>query len=211
MRSWLALLIPLMIVGSCLADDGIPLNTDFDLPVVVGGKALVGRAFVNDAKVMRIYYAQDGKVAGPIVYTLVRGSSPQPGPEPKPKPTPEPTPTPVGPMSVMVVYNTDSLDNLPTSQASIYTSKDIRAYLDAHCAREPVKLPDGKAAQQATWRFMSHAADVSKLSAKAQAWHAELKTRKLPSIKISNGATEYVGDLPATVDETIAMLRKYGG
>jgi len=67
-------------------DDGLPLNTGFRVPVVVAGKTLPGKAFIDDARVMRIFYVVNGEVEGPILYTLTRGGDVQPGPKPPPAP-----------------------------------------------------------------------------------------------------------------------------
>lgn len=88
------------------AADGIPVGLDFDVPLVVSGKPTTGKAFVNAEKVLRIYYVADGKVAGPLLYDLIRRGDVGPGPEPKPKPEPEPQPTPKKVVELYVVWET---------------------------------------------------------------------------------------------------------
>lgn len=88
------------------ASDGIPVGLDFDVPLIVAGKALQGKAHVNAERVLRVYYVADGKVAGPLLYDLIRRGDVGPGPEPEPKPKPEPQPTPKKVVELYVVWET---------------------------------------------------------------------------------------------------------
>lgn len=141
---------------------------------------------------------------------------PQPQPEPKPEPRPEPQPNPnptPGALSVLVLYDTDLIDNGPIQQASIATSKEVRDYLAAKCVKEKVKLPNGKETEVPAFRFLSKtvAKDLSKLPPNVQGWVKEALTRKIPSITIYNGKDVYRGDLPANVADTMALLKRFGG
>jgi len=112
-----------------------------------------------------------------------------------------PTPTP-GKLSVMVIYDPDRLDNYGAEQAAIFTSKEVREYLEKHCDREG-DVP--------TYRFLSDKADVVGMSEKLRKWYEEAKKLPLPSLVISNGRDVWAGPLPKNVEEFMKVLRKYGG
>jgi hypothetical protein len=82
------------------ATDGISVGQDFDIPVMVAGRVSHGKALVTvdhpGCNVLRVYYVSDGKVAGPLLYDLVRrgDTTPQPQPQPGPGPSPNPPPQP---------------------------------------------------------------------------------------------------------------------
>ncbi len=50
-------------------------------------------------------------------------------------------------------------------------------------------------------------------SQESQLWQDALKRKRgaLPWLVISNGKSGFEGPLPATVDETLTLLKKYGG
>ena len=102
-----AALLTLAFAVGVRGDDGLPLNTGFKVPVVVAGKVLQGKAFIDEARVMRIFYVVNGEVEGPILYTLVRGGDVQPPPVPGPKP---PVPTPGKPNKAFLIWETGGSD-----------------------------------------------------------------------------------------------------
>jgi hypothetical protein len=84
--------------------DGVPVGVDFDIPLVIAGKSTTGKAFVNAERVLRIYYVADGKVAGPMLYDLVRrGDVPTP-PKPPDPPVPPKPPDPPPVLKAAFVY-----------------------------------------------------------------------------------------------------------
>jgi hypothetical protein len=99
-----AALVALVFVTGAAGDDGLPLNTGFKVPVIVQGKLIQGKAFIDNARVMRIFYVLNNEIEGPILYTVVRGGDVQPDPEPKP-----PIPTPGKPNKVFVLWETKNV------------------------------------------------------------------------------------------------------
>ena len=70
----------------------IQAGADFDVPLLVAGKPAIGRAHLAADNVLRIYWVADGRIAGPLLYTLTRQGDVEPPIPPKPEPKP---PTPV--------------------------------------------------------------------------------------------------------------------
>jgi hypothetical protein len=138
---------------------------------------------------------------------IVNGNpSPQPNPQPNPGPTPNPTPTP-GPLYVLVVYESADFVKMPITQVSILTSKPIRDYLTAHCAKSSQGAPE--------FRFLDKDADVKKLDANLQKWFAEaaakMKATGKPWLAVTNGKDSISKELPATPDAFLETLKPIGG
>lgn len=141
------------------------------------------------------------------------GIGPQPPPEPPvpPGPTPpvppEPTPpTPPAPIPgdgfrVLFVIETADVSKLPKEQLTILTAKSIRDYLNAKCV---------KVGNQPEYRIWDKDIDVTHAG---PIWQQAMQRprQSLPWLIISDGKTGYEGPLPKTVDETLALLKKYGG
>jgi hypothetical protein len=137
----------------------------------------------------------------PAVCVIVIGDSPDPGPTPVPPgPTPPP-PIPGDGLKVLIV--TESGDKLTATQQGIIFGEKVRGYLREKAA----KGPDGK-----TPEFRIFDKDVD-ASAEAKHWQDALRRPRaaLPWIIISNGHHGFEGTLPATVEETMALLKKFGG
>jgi hypothetical protein len=129
--------------------------------------------------------------------------APTPPVPPNPGPTPTPAPIPVAGFRVLIVEDSTNRTKLPPAQQAVLFAKPIRDYLDAKC----VVGADGKTHE---WRIWDQGTDAG---ADGEPWASALKrTRQsLPSILISDGKTGFEGPLPATVAETLALLKKYGG
>jgi hypothetical protein len=146
--------------------------------------------------------------------------TPTPGPTPTPVPTPIPTPTPGPPvppgptpptpvpipgdgLRVLIVYESKTLPSLPKGQISALYSATVREYMNTHCA----KGPDGKTAEWRCWD-----ADVD-ASGEPAIWQDAMKRPRtsLPWVIISTGRTGYEGPLPATADDLLALLKRFGG
>jgi hypothetical protein len=140
--------------------------------------------------------------------TVVVGNAPDPGPEPGPEPGPtpdpdNPAPIPEAGFRVLMVYETATVGELPKEQSSVLFSKKVRDYLDQKC----VVGSDNKTKE---WRIWDKDVDASGAGAVwAKAMNRDRKS--IPWIVISNGKTGFEGPLPGTVDETIKLLKKYGG
>jgi len=144
-----------------------------------------------------------GKVAytSPFAICEVVVSGPAPPVPPAPVP---PTPTPAKQFRALIVYETGDLSRLPASQRAALYAKEIRDYLNARCA----KGPDGKTAE---WRLWDANVDAS---AESQAWKDALARPRasLPWVVLMDGdKVTFEGPLPATVADTMKLLKTYGG
>lgn len=126
---------------------------------------------------------------------------PPPGPPPPPTPLPEPAPIPVAGFRVLIVYETADLSRMPAAQSAIIYSKSVRDFLNAKC----VVGPDSK-----TKEFRIYDKDVD-ASGESKIWQDAMKRPRtsVPWLIVSDGTQGYEGPLPADVDATLAILRKY--
>lgn len=101
----------------------------------------------------------------------------------------------------MIVEDIGKRPTLPLSQRMIFSDPSVREYLDSHCAKE-----DGAPA----YRILDSEADMSNASTQ---WQDAMKRARtsLPWLIISTGKTGAEGPLPATVEDTLAVLKKWGG
>lgn len=130
--------------------------------------------------------------------------APTPGPTPGPTPpTPTAAPFPCDGLHVLIVFDAATETSLPAAQQAVLYAKAVRDYLDAKCPAGP----DGKTRE---WRIYPATTDVS---AEGKVWAAAMGVKRaaLPWVVISDGKTGFSGALPATVDDTLALLKKYGG
>ena len=104
---------------------------------------------------------------------------------------------------MLIIEESAERNKLPPAQASILFSTEIRKYLNAKC-------PTGSDGKTKEWRIYDQNVD---LSGEAKTWKDAMSRPRssVPWVVISNGTTGYEGPLPANVDETLALLRKYGG
>ena len=126
----------------------------------------------------------------------------EPGPNPDPDPDPNPDPIPVTGLHVLVVYESEDLDNITPWQAAIFTSKPVRDYLNSHCVNT-----DGGP----QWRFLDKDVDVKDMTADWQAVFARAKGKELPWIIVASEKKSFEGKLPADATATLALLKQYGG
>lgn len=131
---------------------------------------------------------------------------PKPDPPKPDPPQPEPAPIPVAGFRVLVVYETADLGKLTPGQRAIFSSRDVRDYLNATC----VKGQDGRTPE---WRIYDKDTDMANES---KVWRdamtrALARATALPWCIVSNGKTGYEGPLPRTLQEAIDLLKKYGG
>lgn len=102
---------------------------------------------------------------------------------------------------MLIVYESDKIKAMPPAQAAILTSVPLRTYLAKHCAvGVDGKTPEARFQDQDT-----------EFTTEGQVWRDAMKLPRdsVPWIYCSNGVTGYSGPLPNTVDETIALCRKY--
>ncbi len=124
-------------------------------------------------------------------------------PDPKPKP-----PTPIGPLKVLMLY--ESGVALKPGQHSVLYGKSVRDYLKAKCATDK-QAGDGKA-----YRIWDKDVDVGAADPFWQAAVSRFRSSKAPFVpwwSIYREGLEPVeeGLLPATPADAIATLSKYGG
>lgn len=192
---------PRSVIG-VVSGDAEPTEAEIPVGAVcVYGKAkgtikLVALGIVNGKpkKFPTVTIAVDGDVPVPPV---------PPDPDPKP-PGPTPAPLPGDGLQVLIVYDGDP-NTLPPAQQAIIFGQDVRTYLDSHCA----KLPSGAPAR----RMYPKKTDVSQGE---EVWKTGMKLadgQKLPFVVISNPQKGggFKGDLPATADEFMKLVKKYGG
>ena len=129
-----------------------------------------------------------------------------PGPTP-PGPTPGPTPDGTAPINkpglyVLIVFETEKIQDLTEDQQTIIGSTKLRAFLNSNCATAEDKKP--------AYKIMDEGQILGDDSVLA-VWKtaAELKPELGARIIISNGKTGTIDKLPAGVDETIALVTKY--
>lgn len=120
---------------------------------------------------------------------------PEPGPDPDVAPVP-------GPISVLIVEETD--DRVRPEMRpylGVLNSVKVREYLNAHCR---------KVAGQPQWLIVDDDADLTHAD---PYWRDALALPRasVPWIAISNGTRGTSGPLPTTEEETLALLRKWGG
>ena len=150
-------------------------------------------------------------------YALPSVSDPPP-PVPGPVPTPAPVPTPpvANNLRVLFTYDPSALACLPGSQQAILTSPALRSYLDKHCPLESGCAGGAcplTAGRTPSYRFVPSSADVSRLTPVWQQTVAAAAAKPVPWMIAVNEAGQTVIDQawPASVEETLALLRKYGG
>jgi hypothetical protein len=129
---------------------------------------------------------------------------PQPPPPPPPPPPPGPSPIPVEGNRVLIVYDRTKSNQLPQEQQDILYETDafsVRAYLNSKC----ILGTDNKTRE---WRIWDASTDASN---EAKLWQDVLKRNRtsLPWIVISTGHSGYEGPLPATVADTIKLIKQY--
>ena len=128
---------------------------------------------------------------------------PGPGPGPKPPDPPKPGDTPIpGPgLKVLIIYESAELSKMPATQQSILFARQLRDHLQAKC----VVGPDNKTKE---WRIYDKDVDTS---AESKRWQDAMKRprKSVPWIVIGGEASGYEGPLPATVSETLELLKKY--
>lgn len=135
----------------------------------------------------------------------VQGLRPNPPPDPVDPVTPDPVvPDPVDPIvtpskiKVVVIEDTTSRTQ---AQINILDGYVLRDYVRSHCS-----VTDG----EPDFRKLSVLQDVSKEPDWIKTAFAEPRS-SLPFIVVSNGTSGAALPLPSTLEETMTLLKKYGG
>jgi hypothetical protein len=182
------------------------LNVHEDLDVI---ESETGRyATVLAVKPGRYKIALYSDAGGPPAYCVIvaEGDAPKPPPVPDPPvpnpPDPKP-PIPAGATRVLIVFETAETPKMLDAQRAIMYGMPFRGVLRD---RTDKAGPDGRG-----WNIWDKDTDAS---AAAPFWQAALKRPRasVPFIHVFKGdAIAYEGPLPATVDETTALITKYAG
>ncbi len=147
---------------------------------------------------------------------------PAPGPPPAPTPpspnppTPPPTPTASSNLRVLFSYDPAAQIDVPPGQQAILASPELRSYLDKHCPLES-GCAGGQcpltASKAPSYRFLPVNLDVSRLTPVWQQTAAAVAGKPLPWMIAVNEAGQTVIDQawPASVEETLKLLKKFGG
>ncbi len=134
-----------------------------------------------------------------------------PGPGPDPGPSPDPFVTAKDPFvkagapagfRCLMVYDSNKLSTLPGDQRQVLYSDVIRAYLRSHCIVGTDKVPD--------WRVFPTDEDTTNDD---PMWGRVMKRPRasVPWLVLGNGKAGFEGPLPLTIDDTMALLTKFGG
>lgn len=124
----------------------------------------------------------------------------EPTPPPPPPPPPGPTPgvAPIEGPGFRVLFVGETGDDMPQAVADIFYSPEITAYLNANCIKVDGH-PDFRRVDPDT-QYTDQTNRFVKALARPRA--------SLPWLIISNGVTGYEGPFPATVAETLALLKQ---
>lgn len=122
------------------------------------------------------------------------GLGPQPPPTPDVDPVP-PTPIPGEGLRVLIRYEAEDFNQLPSSQIAIFTATEVVQWLTDNCVKDGYRITD----------------DDLDTQFESDIWQNAYKTKaeSLPWINISNGVTSFSGPLPKTIAETMTLLKKY--
>lgn len=103
---------------------------------------------------------------------------------------------------VLIVYESEQLDDYPAAQVDALYSSDVRAYLSAKCVAGATGWPD--------YRILDADADMALDSV----WWQEAMKRpriSLPWVLIDSPQGGFEGPMPAGPDALLELLKKYGG
>lgn len=140
-------------------------------------------------------------IAGVLALPHMQGCSNPFKPGPPPPPTPAPNP---GPSKLMVLVVTpNDVSKVPAAQSAIFSSGVVRDYLNTHC----LAGTDGKTSEYRVWN------ENVQIVGESDLWKTAMgRPRKsLPWIIVNYGTGLFEGPLPATVDDTLTLLKRYGG
>jgi hypothetical protein len=157
-----------------------------------------------------------------LSYALVPAEdpSPTPAPAPDPIPTPMPTPTPAptpqatSNLRVLFLYDPLTLVDMSPDRQAILGSAVLRSYLDKHCPAERGCTAEiCSLTKTPSYRFLPTNTDVSRLPPVWQQTYRAAAGKPAPWLLATNEAGQTVIDRswPTTVNETLKLLKKYGG
>lgn len=196
------------------APEGSALLWDYDEDVL-DGEATNGKlVFIGPPGKYRIKLTairvdtKTSKVIAEVTKVVVVIGDPVPPKPPippdPPEPKPSPSPIPEIGFRVLMVYDASKLTTYPKKQADIFFNASLRSYLNSKC----VVGSDGKTKE---WRMWDKGVDAG---AESKIWQDVMKRdrKSIPWLLVSNHPKGgFEGPLPATVEETMVIIKKYGG
>lgn len=175
---------------------------------------------VNGLPAGRYHFAAVGTLADKLArmdfIVVVGDPGPKPpGPDPKPPdpkpPTPSPAPIPDPGFRVLIIWETG--ESLTPGHSSVIGSVAVRGYLDRKCVPRTLNgqtWPEYRLWDKDAFKDVP-LANETELWQKAHARAVQKSNGVRPWLLVSNGTDGFEGPLPATVAETLALLKKYGG
>lgn len=109
----------------------------------------------------------------------------------------------VAEVSVLIVEESADRPRLPAGQLTVLNSTEMRDWCKSHCDKDEGGHPE--------FRVLDKDDDVSHLPQKWRDRFEESKKLPTPNIAVSTGKSGAEGDLPLTLEETMRVLKKYGG
>lgn len=182
----------------------------------------------NGTYTLMAYGAKGDSPSAPAYTTVVIGPpapNPDPGPGPgpnPPEPNPNPAPIPAPGFRVLIVFEAAELSSYPPAQLAVIYSGRLRDYLDAKCVKEAGGKPGWNIwdkdvvikDESQIWKDAMARPRVPPKIIPPKDLNPNIKVEEpkaLPWIIVSNGKTGYEGPLPANVDKTLELVKKYGG
>lgn len=183
-------------------DEGLNV---FPVELLKDSKTAVVSAPADGRYRLLAYTALKDSPSLPSICVVVVGNPepapPGPGPKPPIPPKPvDPAPIPLEGFRVLIV--TETSEKLTPTQSSIIFGEKVRSYLREKAVKGPMNTPE--------FRVFDKDAD---LTAEAKHWQDAIRRPRtsLPWLIISNGTYGYEGPLPASIEETLTLLKKFGG
>lgn len=134
------------------------------------------------------------------------------GPRPPPvvvvpdEPEVDPTPTPDTPTGFRVILVYESSDKYPPETNNILFSTKITEYLSRACVQGPNKIPEWR-----KWDKDVQLTSIESPTLKALWEQSKPKFGTLPQLIIAVNGKAQIVELPPTEQETLDLLKKFGG
>lgn len=144
-------------------------------------------------KAKGVYYIvlwSQGEIESAVVEVTVGDGVPDVPPGPKP-PIPPPTPEE---FRVLIVYESEDMAKYPSSQVAAMMSQEVRGYLTDKAK---------------SWAVLDKDVSTATMPKFYQDAMVKAKGKKLPYVVV--GDKTFEGELPATIADTLALFKKYGG
>lgn len=200
---------PIRIRGKFVGGSGAPETKTFN------GKFVYTVDYLAEGETTLMVIPVGFKNPSEVIQRRVRtGTAPQPPPNPDdPVDPPQPDGKNTSPFKepgFRVLISFDSKETTrPPGWQSIITGKAVRDYLEAHCVPNAVGEKDDTGGVMKEYRIYPDDSDLKNVR---QVWRdAWAKRGGKDWILIGDGKKGYSGPLPATAEETLTLLRKYGG